>query len=293
MALTAPEGPHPFPSGWGRTCLRGVSKPLGRETPPPLCPPCRGGARGRGGAVTGGDAGPARSYRGAPRAQGPCFAAAAASPPTRAAAHSFRAAAASVLRATAMREIVHLQAGQCGNQIGAKVRGTGPGGRPTGCSGAREPRGAPHIGTFGARVRRKPAPAPGTVGEGRKGRARLGTKRPMAVGPSLLSAGHSWLHSWPTVPSTRTKRLRPSPQLQPERADTSRLGWGGDCASPHPHCVPHAASSLPAHHASRSPIHVAGGRWQVGRWLGSWAQEAAVGAGPSPSPSLSLLPTPL
>ncbi|KAI5931351.1 Tubulin beta-4A chain [Manis javanica] len=59
-------------------------------------------------------------YYAASRAQGPCFAAAAASPPTRAAAHSFSAAAASVLRATAMREIVHLQAGQCGNQIGAK-----------------------------------------------------------------------------------------------------------------------------------------------------------------------------
>ncbi|PNI25482.1 TUBB4A isoform 13, partial [Pan troglodytes] len=57
-----------------------------------------------------------------PGAQGPCSAVSAASS-TRAAAAAPRAratAAASTLSATAMREIVHLQAGQCGNQIGAK-----------------------------------------------------------------------------------------------------------------------------------------------------------------------------
>ncbi|PNI25479.1 TUBB4A isoform 10, partial [Pan troglodytes] len=54
--------------------------------------------------------------------EGPCSAVSAASS-TRAAAAAPRAratAAASTLSATAMREIVHLQAGQCGNQIGAK-----------------------------------------------------------------------------------------------------------------------------------------------------------------------------
>ncbi|XP_072577740.1 tubulin beta-4A chain [Vulpes vulpes] len=78
--------------------------------------------------------------RGAPGAQGPssaaaaAAAAAAASPAGRPAAPSSQlpapssqlpapiraAAAASAPSATAMREIVHLQAGQCGNQIGAK-----------------------------------------------------------------------------------------------------------------------------------------------------------------------------
>ncbi|KAI2588249.1 tubulin beta 4A class IVa, partial [Homo sapiens] len=54
--------------------------------------------------------------------EGPCSAVSAASS-TLAAAAAPRAratAAASTLSATAMREIVHLQAGQCGNQIGAK-----------------------------------------------------------------------------------------------------------------------------------------------------------------------------
>ncbi|XDB52442.1 hypothetical protein AB1E18_005982 [Capra hircus] len=54
--------------------------------------------------------------RGAPGAQEPCFAAAFA-----AAVRSISTSAAeSSISATAMREIVHLQAGQCGNQIGAK-----------------------------------------------------------------------------------------------------------------------------------------------------------------------------
>lgn len=101
----------------------------------------------------------------------------------------------------------------------------------------------PHLGPFGGRGPQE-ASTPGTVGEGRGGKARLGTKRPMGVGPRLLSAGRSWLHSWPSVPCTRTKRPRPSPRLQSGRADTSPLGWGGDSAPPRPHLSLLAASSL-------------------------------------------------
>ena len=152
------EGPHPTARGGG---ARGpgvpqpgppeVSQPLGREIPPPPHPPSRGGTRGRGGPVTGRDAGPARSYRGAPGAQGPCFAAAAASTSRpAAAAPSASAAAASTISTSAMREIVHLQAGQCGNQIGAKVRGGwGPGGgreEPSRSTGSAE---LPHLGPLG------------------------------------------------------------------------------------------------------------------------------------------------
>lgn len=104
--------------------------------------------------MTGGDAGPARSYRGAPGAQGPCFVAAAVTTgsttgPATAAPSTNDTAAASTSSATAMREIVHLQAGQCGNQIGAKVRGEpASGGGREGQRGVLELRWPPPLWVF-------------------------------------------------------------------------------------------------------------------------------------------------
>ena len=121
-----------------------------------------------------------------------------------------------------------------------------------------EPRSTPPL--WGARSPRKPAPQ-GRWGRGAKGRAKLGNKELMGVGPGLLSARHSWLHSWPAGPSTGTKRPRPCPRQQPGKAaPTGRLGWGVESASPRPHLSLLAASSSPAHPATRSPTHLAGGQ---------------------------------
>lgn len=127
------------------------------------------------------DASPARSYRGAPGAQGPCFdAAAAAASTTRLAAAvpsiSTRAAA-STISAAAMREIVHLQAGQCGNQIGAKVR-EGPGlGRQSRDAERGPPSSAEllHHGPFGERGP-PGGQHPRDGGEGRRGQGQAGNK---------------------------------------------------------------------------------------------------------------------
>lgn len=72
---------------WPRRCPGGLQAlevvVCGGGIPPPSQPPSRGGTRGRSGPVTRRDAGPARSYRGAPGPQGPCFAAAAAASASR------------------------------------------------------------------------------------------------------------------------------------------------------------------------------------------------------------------
>lgn len=191
-----------------------------------------------------------------------------------------------------MREIVHLQAGQCGNQIGAKVRGgTGPWE-----DAERRPLSpAALLHCAGARSPRKLAPQ-GRWGRGAKGRAKLGNKELMGVGPGLLSARHSWLHSWPAGPSTGTKRPRPCPRQQPGRAaPTGRLGWGVESASPRPHLSLLAASSSPAHPATRSPTHLAGGQVAAREVIGDpelrrrrWGK-----AWPLTPPSWSFPPPPL
>lgn len=124
-----------------------------------------------------------------------------------------------------MREIVHLQAGQCGNQIGAKVRGA-EGGVATGRA-QRGVSGSPktHPGSLHPRA----------VGEGSQGRARPGTKGPvMGAGPGLVSLGHSWPHSWATVTlSCRHKEARPLlPSLPPGWGGTERLWRGPSCPYP-------------------------------------------------------------
>lgn len=111
-----------------------------------------------------------------------------------------------------MREIVHLQAGQCGNQIGAKVRrageGVATGGSQRGVFGSPKT----HLGIMHPRV----------VGEGRQSRARPGTKRPvMGAGPGLVSLGHSWPHSWATVTLSCLAQRGTAPP--PRAADG--MGW--------------------------------------------------------------------
>ena len=154
VVLLVPERPHPPRPGMGGARSPGSPQPLppevsrrqGRGIRPSQHPPSRGGTGGRSGPVTCSDASPARSYRGAPGSQRPCFAAAAVP-------SNSTSAAASTISAAAMREIVHLQAGQCGNQIGAKVR-EGPGPERRSRDADRGPPSSAellHHGSFGGR----------------------------------------------------------------------------------------------------------------------------------------------
>lgn len=124
-----------------------------------------------------------------------------------------------------MREIVHLQAGQCGNQIGAKVRRTREG----------VATGGTQRGVFSSLKTRPGILHLRMVGEGSQGRARPGTKGPvMGAGPGLVSLGHSWPHSWATVTiSCRHKEVRPLlPGQPPGWAGTKCLWWGPGLSLP-------------------------------------------------------------
>uniref|UniRef100_A0A8C0S5M8 Tubulin beta 6 class V n=1 Tax=Canis lupus familiaris TaxID=9615 RepID=A0A8C0S5M8_CANLF len=145
----------PEPRGRGRGCGRGGRPGRGR-----------GGRRGRcgEGEARGHWSGPAG--RGRERAEGRVPGSA---PGPAVAARVRRARAPSAEPAPAMREIVHIQAGQCGNQIGTKVGGhRAPCGWAAGSPGRR---GSP----LGARSLRAGPPSPGrpcAAPEGARGEAR-------------------------------------------------------------------------------------------------------------------------
>ncbi|KAF5911605.1 hypothetical protein HPG69_008204, partial [Diceros bicornis minor] len=166
-----------------------------------------------------------------------------------------------------MREIVHLQAGQCGNQIGAKVRG----GRARG--GGREERSrvpelsrAPPPWAFWEDgVPRRLAPQ-GRWGRGAGAGPSWEQRGRWGWGPAFCPLAAAGFTAGPLSPARAQRDPAPPRGCSRGRADTGPRGWGGDSAAPRPHLALLAASSLPPPHASRSPIHLAGGRVAARFW---------------------------